>query len=142
MSTITISTELVTETCKTCSGLFAITKEFKQECHRIGGFRQMWACPYCKTTWGYGESEETRLKLQIAARETEADAIRRDLTAAKCSLIDERSARAQAERKCRRITKRIHAGVCPCCNRTFSNLARHMSTKHPENVPSISIATG
>jgi hypothetical protein len=23
-------------------------------------------------------------------------------------------------------------GVCPCCNRTFQNLARHMAGKHPD----------
>lgn len=28
--------------------------------------------------------------------------------------------------------KRIAAGVCPCCNRTFQNLARHMSGQHPD----------
>jgi hypothetical protein len=22
--------------------------------------------------------------------------------------------------------------VCPCCNRTFSNLQRHMAHKHPQ----------
>lgn len=30
----------------------------------------------------------------------------------------------------KRIKKRINAGVCTCCNRTFQNLARHMKTKH------------
>lgn len=28
--------------------------------------------------------------------------------------------------------KRVHNGVCPCCNRFFSNLSKHMETKHPE----------
>ena len=32
----------------------------------------------------------------------------------------------------RRIEKRIHAGVCPCCNRSFPNLQRHMAAKHPD----------
>ena len=30
-----------------------------------------------------------------------------------------------------RIKNRVAAGMCPCCNRTFENLARHMNTKHP-----------
>lgn len=30
-----------------------------------------------------------------------------------------------------RIRKRVSHGVCPCCNRTFGDLARHMATKHP-----------
>lgn len=28
--------------------------------------------------------------------------------------------------------KRIAAGVCPCCNRTFQNLANHMANKHAD----------
>ena len=31
-----------------------------------------------------------------------------------------------------RMKNRIAAGVCPCCNRTFQNLARHMGNKHPD----------
>jgi DNA repair exonuclease SbcCD ATPase subunit len=32
--------------------------------------------------------------------------------------------------------QRVEAGVCPHCNRSFQNLARHMKTKHePEVVP-------
>lgn len=29
-----------------------------------------------------------------------------------------------------RIKNRVSHGVCPCCNRTFQDLARHMATKH------------
>ena len=31
-----------------------------------------------------------------------------------------------------KLKKRASAGVCPCCNRTFQNLHRHMTTKHPD----------
>jgi hypothetical protein len=34
-----------------------------------------------------------------------------------------------------RITKRAKAGLCPCCNRSFINMARHMATKHPQFTP-------
>lgn len=30
--------------------------------------------------------------------------------------------------------KRIHAGVCPCCKRSFQNVKRHMDNKHPDYV--------
>lgn len=29
-----------------------------------------------------------------------------------------------------RLSKRASAGTCPCCNRTFKQLAAHMATKH------------
>lgn len=31
-----------------------------------------------------------------------------------------------------RLRKRAKAGVCPCCNRSFVELRRHMANKHPE----------
>lgn len=37
-----------------------------------------------------------------------------------------------AKTKLEKQLKRIHKGVCPCCNRSFQNLKRHMETKHPE----------
>lgn len=34
-----------------------------------------------------------------------------------------------------RQRKRVEAGVCPCCNRTFKQLAAHMKNKHPDFKP-------
>jgi 4-hydroxy-3-methylbut-2-en-1-yl diphosphate synthase IspG/GcpE len=30
------------------------------------------------------------------------------------------------------LAKRAKAGVCPCCNRTFSNMAEHMKKQHAD----------
>lgn len=50
----------------------------------------------------------------------------------------ERDRRATAEKgqaiargKLRAQSVRVANGVCPCCQRSFCNLARHMKTKHP-----------
>ncbi|MFP3549729.1 hypothetical protein SB861_03305 [Paraburkholderia sp. SIMBA_049] len=67
--------------------------------------------------------------------ETEADRLRRLLEAANrrnTELVDEVS-RVQREKK--RFERRITAGVCSCCNRTFVNLARHMASKHKDAKP-------
>lgn len=69
--------------------------------------------------------ERDRAKQQIAQRDDEITALRRQVEA--------------EQRKAKRVQKRIHAGVCPCCNRTFQNVARHMATKHPET-PAIKVA--
>lgn len=31
-----------------------------------------------------------------------------------------------------RLKNRIAAGACPCCHRTFQNVARHMAGQHPD----------
>lgn len=69
---------------------------------------------------------------------------REDKLAAKVAHLREqnehlREERQQAEKKAStykghltRTKKRISGGVCPCCNRSFENLARHMKSKHPK----------
>lgn len=75
-------------------------------------------------------------------RESTADKLRRELNNAKQQIAraedEARIAREDAERETRkrkRVEKRVHNGVCPCCNRTFANVAKHMKTKHPNVTP-------
>jgi len=73
--------------------------------------------------------------------ETELDKLRRHLKFAEGSAERART-QAESERRHRiaikgQLTKtknRIANGVCPCCNRSFSNLQRHMSGQHPQFV--------
>jgi len=60
---------------------------------------------------GWSESRETALRDQLGATE--------------------RSLRGHKAAKTR-IKNRIAAGVCPCCNRSFQNVARHMAGQHPD----------
>jgi len=57
--------------------------------------------------------------------ERATDRIAGELRSQKFKTMAERSARV-------RLKKRIACGVCPCCKRTFTNLARHISGQHPE----------
>ena len=82
------------------------------------------------------------------AGETEADKLRRARDNLKQQqaryedwLRDANEARKSAERQAAaakgqvtRLKNRASAGVCPCCNRTITQLARHMKTKHPDFV--------
>jgi hypothetical protein len=82
-------------------------------------------------------------------KETEADKLRRERDLLKQQIArveDERTAawraeevatlaRRKAEAQLKRTMSRAGAGVCPCCNRTFQQLTRHMQSKHPEIVP-------
>jgi hypothetical protein len=33
-----------------------------------------------------------------------------------------------------KLKKRTSAGTCPCCTRTFANMAEHMKKQHPDFV--------
>lgn len=53
-----------------------------------------------------------------------------ELAKVRSALYAERDDKEKAQAKLSRISKRIHAGVCPKCNRTFENVALHMKSKH------------
>lgn len=88
---------------------------------------------------GYGHSQF------YVIGETEADKLRRerDRLAQRVAERDDeikrqRELRKDTERQLSatrgvvtRIKNRVGHGVCPCCNRTFGDLSRHMATKHP-----------
>lgn len=89
-------------------------------------------CPNGHAQWYVsGESdldkmrrERDRAVQKVAERE---DTIR-ELEGDKERLGREKSAlRGQITR----VKNRVKNGVCPCCNRTFANLAAHMKSKHP-----------
>ena len=74
-------------------------------------------------------------------QQSEAERLRRDLRrerealARKTASLDQTEASLRATKgvvtKQRKKLDRVQNGVCPCCNRTFVNLARHMAAKHP-----------
>lgn len=86
---------------------------------------------YCPNghQWHYtGKSAEQKL------RDAEAK-----VKLAEARAIHERDQRLAAERSASalrgentKLRTRAKNGVCPCCHRTFAQLQRHMSTKHPD----------
>ena len=86
---------------------------------------QSWHCPNGHKQYFFGKSD-AELQRERADR-AEARAIR---------MQDERDTaerRRRAEKAAKtKIKNRVAKGVCPCCNRTFQNLADHMKSKHPD----------
>jgi hypothetical protein len=88
----------------------------------------------------HGTSVYCPLGHQWSFRETDLQRAKAD-AAAKTAQLDQERARARAaEDKVKKLTvdaarlrKRAAAGVCPCCNRTFQNVGRHMKTQHPDH---------
>jgi len=115
------SQELETTTCANCGVLFAMPQHLTAS--RMTD-KEIFYCPNGHTL-SFKKSEVDRLKEELA-REKEAAQRARDESARKDRLLS--AARGQATK----IKKRISNGVCPCCNRTFINLQRHMGTKHPD----------
>lgn len=129
MSTFLRSIELTTINCGVCGGSYAINEAYRLEKYQTGG---SWNCPYCRVAWGYANnSENARLKRDLEwqkARVTREEIARKHAEDER----DTAESRRRAEKAAKtRIKNRIANGVCPCCNRSFVDLHRHMETKHP-----------
>ncbi len=122
-------TSFSTLRCWKCKEQFGVLPSVEEVLRRSG---QTFYCP-----WGHaavfnrGPTEEDKLR-------QERDRLKQE----KAQLLDEarmeRDRRERAERRASaargqvtRLKNRAAAGVCPCCNQTFAQLARHMAAKHP-----------
>lgn len=80
----------------------------------------------------YTETENTKLTKQLEAEKQRREWAEKNAADARERAETARKAEAIVRGKLRAQTERVKNGVCPCCNRTFQNLMRHMKTKHPE----------
>jgi hypothetical protein len=115
--------------CPVCGVIYTVSRRVRNAQREEGGRS------YCPNGhhigWADKESREARLGRerdllkQQAARYQDEIALQiklREQTQDKLTSLVEAS---------RRLKKRMAAGVCPCCKRTFTALQRHMTTKHP-----------
>lgn len=139
LKTISHKQQLVTETCYSCGVLFAMMKEFYDERRR--DHRSFW-CPNGHAQSYSGKTEAQKLKEQLDEERRQRQSAEQRVAMYADEAREERE-KAEHERHrangykghATRITKRAKAGVCPCCNRTVSQLARHMASQHPEFTP-------
>jgi len=119
MSTYSRTTNFVTISCYKCGVLFGMSEQFYEQRKRD---QATW---YCMNGHGQGfrESPEAQLKAQLAR--TQEQLVAANARAGKAENDHKRVTKAHT-----RMRTRVMNGVCPCCNRTFQNLLRHMQTEH------------
>ena len=110
--------------CPECNVLFAITDQFEERRRADGN---SFYCP-SGHSMSYGDSLKDQLR---RAKDANARLTSR-LDQVKADRDQTELRRRAAVGQATKIRKRIANGVCPCCNRSFADLARHMQSKHPE----------
>ena len=128
MTTTTFFGTLNHHTCGECGLIFGLEAAFDATKQRDG---TTFYCPngharvYRETALQRMERTAKRTQELLEAERRANESLRKD----KERLYRQRAA---ACGQVTRLKNRAKAGVCPCCNRTFSQLARHMADKHPE----------
>lgn len=100
--------------------------------HRDGKIQTKIYCPLGHSHILAGEGVAKRLERQLALERSSHDQTKAELRETESRRRAEKAAKTKLKKRV--SAKRVSAGVCPCCKRTFQNLARHMKNKHPEEV--------
>lgn len=116
--------------CCSCHMSFGVTPLFYKD--RRNDHKTFY-CPSCGNRQHFtGMSDEEKLR-------QERDRLTQQLAQKDDEIRMQRERKEAAQRQASafkgvvtRTKKRIAGGACPCCNRTFQNLAQHMATKHKD----------
>jgi len=127
-NTLLASLTLVEETCCNCFTHFVMDRSLYDH-HRTNG-----GTFYCPNGHGqhYAETEVQRLKKQLDNANKRMGWAKNSATRALAEVQQVKREKAAIKGQLTKTRNRIANGVCPCCNRTFQNVARHMDTKHPD----------
>jgi len=119
--------------CCRCGVPFAMPAELQQ--HFRDDPERYFSCPNGHQQH-YSKSTEQSLREQLERQKKDAEQRIASLSQDSAFWLDYYTKAAEERNKVKKelakVKKRVANGVCPCCNRTFQNLAEHMSTKHPE----------
>lgn len=121
MATINVDVDLQVKCCPVCAVQYALPKIMVDDRFKNGG---NWYCPNGHT---------------LVFTETTADKLKKELKASQenAAYWENRKNEVDRELKAKKgeftkLKNRVANGVCPCCKRSFVNLHKHISTKHPD----------
>jgi hypothetical protein len=127
-SVINFTAVIYTQECVNCGVPFGMPRSLDESFRQSG---KSFCCP--NGHWqSYSETVEVKLRKELERREAE-------LLREKNTSEFWRTQKQEAERRVSaqkavttKLKKRISHGVCPCCHRTFKQLAAHIAMQHPE----------
>lgn len=128
MNTLLGSLTLVEMECYSCITHFAMDRSLYDRCYQTG---RSFYCPNGHSQI-FTESENQRLKKQLDNANKRLVWAENRTESAKQQAEDARRSRAAIKGQLTKTRNRIANGVCPCCHRTFVNVARHMANKHSD----------
>jgi septal ring factor EnvC (AmiA/AmiB activator) len=136
MTQAAIQHELILETdiCCTCHIVFAMPSHMLARVRKTG---ETFYCPSGHSlVYNGGKSKAEKEAERLREMLEQANRSKTQLVADINEMYEEKKKVEIQLKRTKTIAKktmtRIHAGVCPCCERTFQNLARHMAAKHKD----------
>jgi hypothetical protein len=113
---------MITVECCSCGVVFGMPSDLNERF--MNDPSKYFYCPNGHNQH-YSKSKEQRLREEAERKLQQKENELANLASTKIQLEGQL-------KKANSKLKRVQNGVCPCCNRTFKDLAAHMKTKHPE----------
>ena len=131
MAELSLNTDLrfKTTNCITCGCVIVL--EEHQYAQRLKD-RENYYCPNGHNQHFIAETEESKLRRQVADLQTREATAKREADYQRKRAEEEAAGKVKAQQRLKRLTK---SGLCPCCRRNFTNVKRHIETKHPKWEP-------
>ena len=133
MNTQTYTDKLIVTYCCNCGMPFGLSADFhKQRKEDARSF-------YCPRGHQQYYTHKERLEDKLRQAQQELTLAREDIDywqseaeeqAGRATVAKRQAAAAKGQLT--KVKKRVGNGYCPCCNRQFINMQRHMAAKHPE----------
>lgn len=109
--------------CVSCHTTFAMTRELNKAF--LADRRRDFYCPQGHAQRYLGETEEQKLRRQLASAQQDATFYRSNMESAERSL-------SATKGVVTKLRKRVANGVCPFgCRRHFVDVQRHVTSQHP-----------
>ena len=126
--------------CGLCGIVHYMPEVLRAECKKQGD-KKSWHCP----------NGHERVYRKSAADELrrQCDLLTQRLAQKDDEILQQTRMKQQAEKSATaykgqvtRFKNRAHAGLCSCCNRHFTNLQRHMASKHKDETNVVPLRNG
>lgn len=131
LQTVTISEQLITEDCISCGVIFALPESLQK---RLVQTRRTFYCPNGHSMSYTGKTDAEKLKEELERKERELARRQAQLDQARAEAEHQAAVARGYKGAAVKARKRAAKGVCPApgCKRSFVDVARHVTTCHPE----------
>ena len=127
-----VTVKLVPVTCCACEIVFGMSSAFYEKKMRD---HSSFFCPKGHAQHFTGKTEDQeeidRLRSALDKEERIAAYLRETNDGLRSSRDHAEASRRSYKGQVTKLKNRVGKGVCPCCNRYFENLGKHMIAKHP-----------
>lgn len=124
-TTVTLTTVI----CYSCAMPFAMPEELRQR--RLKDHEGFY-CPNGHRQYYIGESEEEKLKKQLAQKEKIIADKQESINYWNEQYHNQLNSKRTLKGHHTRLKNKIQQGICPCCDKKFGDLAAHMESEHPD----------